>query len=173
MNRIRTARLTRRKFLSQSIAGALILSRHALSEAAPGHSSLFRHVGEGSVAIVFIKSVAQRCFGDKKITFAAVHQIDVHPAVVVIVEKCDTWSGALREVLFRGMRGIVHPSNSALLRRNYLEGKLGSVCLRKDGAPRQNQGSCDRLRQEVPPGQSCCANPIHDFIQPISNCLGI
>ena len=61
---------------------------NALAKAARRHTGFFRHVGERAVAIVPIQRVTQRRIGTEKIAFAAIHQVNVHPAVVVIVEKC-------------------------------------------------------------------------------------
>ena len=60
----------------------------ALAKTARRHACFFRYVGKRSVAIVLVERVAQRWVRGEKIALATVHQVNVHPAVVVIIEKC-------------------------------------------------------------------------------------
>ncbi len=55
--------------------------------ALPGNAGFFGHVGESAVAIVVVERVAQRLGRIVKIALATVDEVDVHPAVVVVVEK--------------------------------------------------------------------------------------
>src|SRR5208282_1539631 len=95
---------------------------HAVSAAC--HSSLFRYVGEGAVAIVPVERIAERARRRIKICLAAVDQIDVHPAVVVVVEEGTPGAARFRQVLFGGLAGGVNPRDAAAGRRNLLEGGL-------------------------------------------------
>src|ERR1700682_6240514 len=61
-----------------------IPDRDALSKDARSHTGFFRYVGERPVAIVLIQRVAQRGIGIVEIALAAVDQINVHPAIIVV-----------------------------------------------------------------------------------------
>src|SRR4030095_7246244 len=65
----------------------IITHGNALSVTARGNASLIRYVSECAVPIVPVECVAQGGIRCEKIAFAAVHQVNVHPAVVVVVEK--------------------------------------------------------------------------------------
>src|SRR6266481_5284872 len=65
----------------------VICNSDAHAKAARRHTGFFRYVGERSVVIVPIQRVAQRRARSEKIALAAVHHVNVHTAVVVIVEK--------------------------------------------------------------------------------------
>ena len=58
-----------------------------MPNAAAGHSRLLGHVGEGAVAVVAVERVAQGRPRREEVGPAAVHEVDVHPAVVVVVEE--------------------------------------------------------------------------------------
>jgi len=61
---------------------------------------LFGYQGECSITVVAVESVAQRRLGIVKIAAAAVDEVDVHPAVVVVVEECATPACRLGQVVF-------------------------------------------------------------------------
>ena len=65
---------------------------------ASGDPGLLRHISERAVSIVLVERVAQRCRGFIEIRWTTVHQVQIHPAVVVIIEKCAPWSERLREI---------------------------------------------------------------------------
>src|SRR6202011_2253061 len=64
-----------------------IPDRDAVAKAARPYTSFFRYVRKCSVAIVFIQRVAQRGIGSVEIALAAVDQINVHPAIVIVVQE--------------------------------------------------------------------------------------
>src|SRR5580693_9206945 len=66
----------------------VITHGNALPVTAGRHPGSFRYIGERAVAIVFIEGVAQRQVRCEEIALPAIYQIDVHPAIVVVVEKC-------------------------------------------------------------------------------------
>jgi hypothetical protein len=59
----------------------------ALRIASSADAGLFGDVRKSTVAVVLIKGVAQRRIGIVEVAFPAVDQEDVHPAVVVVIEK--------------------------------------------------------------------------------------
>src|SRR5690348_7340027 len=61
-------------------------------------SGLLGDVGEGSVAIVFIEGVADGLSGLPEVARTAVHQKDVHPSVVIKIQKCTAWAERFRKV---------------------------------------------------------------------------
>ncbi len=54
-----------------------------------------------SVAVVVVECVSQRMGRSIKIALPAVDQIDVHPPVIVIVEKCAARPGRFGQIFFR------------------------------------------------------------------------
>ena len=62
------------------------------------HACLFRHISKGAVTIIAIQSIAQRLCGLKEIARTAIYKIEIHPAVVIVVEDCDSGSHGLRQV---------------------------------------------------------------------------
>ena len=59
----------------------------AHAEIGPGHSGLFRDVGKCSIAVVLVQGIAHRLGWLPKVAGATIHQEDIHPAVVVIIQK--------------------------------------------------------------------------------------
>ena len=90
--------------------------------ASSGAPRLFRHIGESSVAIVAVKRIPQRLGRIVEVRFAAVDEIDVHPAVIVVIQEGASRPAALRQVLLRGSARVVYPANAALRGRHLLEG---------------------------------------------------
>src|SRR6266851_833243 len=93
----------------------------AHSVAAARDTRLFRDICKGSVSIVSIESVAKRRVGFVEITPAAVDQIDVHPAVIVIIQERATRPRSFREVIAWGPSIHVLPENAADGRRDLLK----------------------------------------------------
>jgi hypothetical protein len=85
----------------------------ALPVAAGSHARLLRDVGEGSIAIVAIERVAQGRIGIVEVALAAVDEIDVHPSVVVVIEKGAACPGGFRQVFLRRLAGGVYPGDVA------------------------------------------------------------
>src|SRR4029077_2208185 len=65
----------------------VVTDRDSHAVAAAGDASLLCNVGERSVPVVGIQRVAQRRIRFVEVAAAAVDQINIHPAVVVVVDK--------------------------------------------------------------------------------------
>src|SRR5207245_1828687 len=78
-----------------------IIVPYRCPHAVPTTSNLgfFGDVGKGSVSIVVIQCVFQRWIRVEKIAAAAVHQIDVHPAIIVIIQEGTASSGSFRKII--------------------------------------------------------------------------
>ena len=85
---IKDAAAVLRNIEVRKTVAVVIRNSDALAKAARRHTGFFRYVGKRSVAIVPVQRVAQRRVRGEEIALAAVHQVNVHPAVVVIIEKC-------------------------------------------------------------------------------------
>src|SRR5260370_257042 len=90
--------------------------------AATGESRLFRHIRERAVAIVAIERITQRLRRTVEITLAAIHQIKVHPAVVIVIKKRAARPARLRQIFLRGLPCRVNPADPALRRRYLFKG---------------------------------------------------
>ena len=66
----------------------------------------------------------------------AVHQVDVHPAVVVVVEEGAAGSHGLGQVMIRRGGVVVDPANAAGFRRDLLEERARISC---HGRPEEGQ----------------------------------
>ena len=71
-----------------------------------------RHIGECSIPIVAVKGVAQRWIRIVKITAATVYEINIHPAIIVVIEKSAACAGRLRQVGGSGPAIHVGPMNT-------------------------------------------------------------
>jgi hypothetical protein len=70
---------------------------HAITAA--GDAGFFRDVGECTVAVVPIERVAQRPRRIVKLRLTAVDEVNVHPAIVVVIEKSTTGTARFGQVL--------------------------------------------------------------------------
>ena len=87
----------------------IVANRDSHAIAAAGHAGFFSHVGERAVAIVAIERVAQRLRRSVKIALAAVDEINVHPAVVIVIKERAARATGLRQVLLSGLACRVNP----------------------------------------------------------------
>ena len=103
----------------------------AHAEVSAGDTGFFGDVGEGAVAIVFVKSIADGLgrWRLPKIAGAAVDEEDVHPSVVVEIEKGATGAERFGEVAARRDGIFVDPVDMAGGRRDLEEERLR--CLRR------------------------------------------
>ncbi len=115
-----------------------------LPVAAGRDAGLLRDVGEGSISIVAIERVAQRRIGIVEVTLAAVDEIDVHPSVIVVIEKGAACPGGFRQVLLRRLAGGMYPGDVAGGRGYFFEG-IG----RREAAPAKRRAT-QRIRQRRP-----------------------
>jgi hypothetical protein len=101
------------------VAVAVVVGRGgAHAEAAAGHAGPPGHVGEGAVPVVAVEGVAERARRREEVRRAAVDEVDVEPAVAVVVEDGDAGPDRLRQETLRRVRVVVHPSDAARLRRH-------------------------------------------------------
>ncbi len=99
----------------------VIPHRNTHAIATPSHAGFLRHVGECAVAIVAIQRVAQGMRRLVEIAFAAVDEVNVHPAVIVVIEEGTSRAAGFWQVFFRGFAGRMHPLDPADGRRNFFE----------------------------------------------------
>ncbi len=95
---------------------------YALAITTGGHASLLGYVRKGSIAIVSIQSIAQSRIRIEEITSPAVDQVNVHPTIVVVVEKSATCACGLWQILLRGFSRGVLPGDATRCWKNFLEG---------------------------------------------------
>ncbi len=86
---------------------------YALSVAPGCDARFFGDIGKTAVVIIAVEGVAQGWSRVKEVTFATVHEIDIHPAVIVVVEECTSGTRRLRQILRRGFTAGVRPGNAA------------------------------------------------------------
>src|SRR6202162_859549 len=91
----------------------IVPNRHALAVSATANSCLGGHVGECPVSIIAIQSIAKRRIGIEEIAFAAVDQINVHPAIIVAVEEGAAGPGGLRQIMLSRFSRSVNPGDAA------------------------------------------------------------
>ena len=109
----------------------VVANANALSPAGRGQAGFGGHVGEGSVMIVAVQMIAGALPGRKPFELRAIHQKDVGPAVVVVVENRDAGSGGFDDV-FLGVEPpkmfcAVSPAFSAIS----VKVAMGAACGRR------------------------------------------
>src|SRR5207248_4945143 len=87
----------------------------------PRHASFLRHVRKCAVAVVAIECVAKRSRRFIEIARSAIHKVDVHPAVVVVVEKRTARAYGLRQVHFRRLTTHMNPGDTTGRGRNFFK----------------------------------------------------
>jgi hypothetical protein len=135
----------------------IVADADALAPAGRGQTRLGGDVGEGAVVIVVIQAVGRALPGGKSFELRAIHQKDVRPAVVVIVENCDAGSGGFDDVFFavdaaesvlRGEAGFLgqvdEGRNRGGRRRGWLRLLPAQVCSEKQQGSR-GQGSANGI----------------------------
>src|ERR1700691_5528439 len=88
-------------------------------------AGFFGHVGESAVAIIAIECVAQGLRRSVEIAGAAVDEIDVHPAVVVVVEEAAAGADGFGEIPFGRSAVAVRPVDFGGGRRHFFKGGRG------------------------------------------------
>ena len=138
----------------------VVAHRNALPEPSGCDTGLLGHIGKCSVAIVLIQRVAQWLGRREKIALAAVHQIDVHPAVVVVVKERTACPSRLRQVFRVRVCVRMRPGNPAVRCGYDFEGILrgsrrGAQKTRRRQRVRQHRksGSCCQPRDHLAPAQ--------------------
>jgi hypothetical protein len=69
---------------------------HAKSPAC--HTGLLGHISEGAIAVILVEGIPERPGWLEEVTGAAVDKIDIHPAIVIIIEKGDPGPERLRQI---------------------------------------------------------------------------
>ena len=99
----------------------IVTDGHTLAVCPTSNSGFRCHIGKSSVAIVTIKRIPQRRIRIEKIAVAAVHEIDVHPAVAIVIQKGTACPGSLRQVVLRRLACDVGPGDAANRGRHFFE----------------------------------------------------
>src|SRR5579872_3968737 len=144
------ASVLRDVYIGEAVS-VIVPYRHALTVASAADTCLFGDVGESAVAVIAIKRVAQGRVRIVEIAFATVDQIDVHPAVIVIVEKGASRSRGFRQVFLRRFSCGVDPGDPAGFGRHFLERvrRARGHCRIEPLDARESGGSC-KGPKEVP-----------------------
>ena len=82
--------------------GVVIADGDAHAITTTSNTGRFGDIGEGTVAVIAVERVAQRLRWSEDVAFPAIDEINVHPAVVVVVAKGASGARGLRKVFFRG-----------------------------------------------------------------------
>ncbi len=106
--------------------GVVVAYSDAHAIAAAGDASFLCDVGEGAVAIVVVEGVAEGNGRSPKIAGAAVDQIDVDPAVVVVVEEGAAGAGGFGEIFLEGVATGVDEIYAGSGGENFGEGETGA-----------------------------------------------
>src|SRR5437763_13798760 len=96
----------------------IVTDGNALPVAASHNACFLGYIRERPVPIIAIEHVAQRPRRCVEIACSAVHQINVHPPIVVVIEKTAACPGCLRQIHVRRASIHVSPRNSACGGRN-------------------------------------------------------
>src|SRR5262249_8580163 len=94
---------------------------HAVSVSS--YSGFFRYVGESSIPVVVVEGIAHVLLWAVEVTGPAVHQIDVHPSVVVVVKKSAAGAHGFRLIHIGRKPCYMGPGDAAARRRNLLKGR--------------------------------------------------
>ena len=97
----------------------VVTGRHSHAIASARHTRLFGHVRESAVAIIVVEGVSQRMHRSKKIAGAAIDEVNIHPTVVVVIEKGASCSRRFGKVFFRGTARRMSPGDTASRRRDF------------------------------------------------------
>src|SRR5579872_1220112 len=111
----------------------VVADANALSPAGRGEARFRRHVGESAVMVIVIETIARTLPGGKSLEPCAIHQKNVGPAVVVVVEDRDAGSCGLDDVFLgvdaaedflRGQAGLFCDVGETRDRRSRRSGRL-------------------------------------------------
>src|SRR4029077_3003606 len=117
----------------------IVADGDSLPEAACAHAGFLSYISESSVAIVVVERVAEGRSGREEIAGTTIDEVQVHPAVVVVVEECAARARRLGEILFGRFAGDVLPGDATGGRKDLLE-RIGR--LRQSSSPaRDGSGS--------------------------------
>jgi hypothetical protein len=91
----------------------VVAHRRPHAERAAGHARPRGDVGKRAVPVVPVQGVPKRLSRLVEIARAAVDQVDVHPAVIVVVQKGATGTDRLGQVALLGPGVVMHPGDAA------------------------------------------------------------
>ena len=103
--------------------GVVVANGDAHAVAAAGDAGFFGDIRERAVAIVAVEGVAERSGRSPKIAGATVDEVDVHPAVVVVIEEGAAGTGGFGEKFLGGMATGVDEIDAGSGFRNFGERK--------------------------------------------------
>src|SRR5207245_11013707 len=86
-----------------------------------------RHVGIGAITIVAVKSIAQELLRLEEIARSAVHEVDVHPSVVVVVQERAAGTHGFGKMRHWRTSAHVRPRKSGHSSRNFFECRRSPV----------------------------------------------
>jgi len=116
----------------------VVAHRGSHPEASRTDASFFGDIGEGPIAIVSVEAIPQRLFRCVEVALAAIDQVDIKPAVLVVVEEGAARTGGFGQILLGRASAIVDPLNPAERRRNLLENRKPKNSL-SQGAPGERE----------------------------------
>src|SRR6185369_13396460 len=132
----------------------VVADGHAHAVSAAANSRFFGNVGESAITIVVVERIAQRRIGRQEIAGPAVHQVDVHPTVIVVIEKSAAGAGCFGKVIFRRASVYVAPGDPAHAGRHFFKQRTGSGWGRERGATAEYEARIEWSRL----GQNACAS---------------
>lgn len=100
----------------------VIAGSQAHAIATTWRSGFFRYICECAVAIVSVQGISKGWIGIKEVAFAAVHEVNIHPTVVVVVDEGAARPCGFRQVHLWGPPVSVNPANAACRGRSFFEG---------------------------------------------------
>src|SRR5580700_3027843 len=103
----------------------VVADANALAPSGVGQASFLRDVGKSSVMIIMIEVACRNFARRKRAEAGAVHDEDVGPAVVVVVEDGDASSGGFNDVFFG-----VHATENHRIGEACIFGDVREMCER-------------------------------------------
>ncbi len=99
----------------------VIAHGHAHPKCSPAHPRLFGNIRKRAVAIILIQRVADRPGRLIEVRRTAVDQINIHPSIVIEIQKGASRPQRLGKIALGRHRVIMHPCNAAGRRGNFFE----------------------------------------------------
>ncbi len=132
----------------------------AHSKIGPGHAGLLGDVGECAIAVVLVEGVAHRLGRLPKIAGTAVHQEDIHPAIVVVVEKGTAGTQRFGQEA-AGRHGVfMHPRDAGCRCRHFDKQWPIRSCRSRRGNAKNICGPGKHAQSQKPAsGKSHCSYP--------------
>jgi len=77
-------------------------------------TGFFSDVGEGAVTVVVIERGTERVIGLIEFGRAGLDEVEVHQAVLIVIEPGDAGAHSFKVELFLGLRGVLQKSDASL-----------------------------------------------------------